>query len=107
MAGRKVVDASDAQSCLAAAAASGLSGRDWAHQNGVDARSLHAWRMILGRKRAGVGAPVVRLVELVDLEEGKRTAGDRAPSRPRRVLIAMEEKPHGRSDLVGRANCCR
>ena len=69
MAGRKVVDASDAQFCLAAAAAAGLSGRDWAHQNGVDARSLHAWRMILGRKRAVVGSPVVRLVELVELEK--------------------------------------
>jgi hypothetical protein len=67
MAGRSVVDASDAQFCLAAAA--GLSGRDWAQQNGVDARSLHVWRMILGRLRAVVGSPIVRLVEPVELEK--------------------------------------
>ncbi len=69
MAGRKVVDASNAQFCLAAAAASGLSGRDWAHENGVDARSLHVWRMILGRKWAGGGAPIVLPVELVEAEK--------------------------------------
>jgi hypothetical protein len=70
MPGRNVVDASDAQFCLAAApAAAGLSGRDWAHQNGVDARSLHVWRMILGRLRAVVGSPIVRLVERVELEK--------------------------------------
>jgi hypothetical protein len=56
MAGRKVVDASDAQFCLAEAAAGGLTGRVWARQNGVDAGSLHAWRMTLGRNRGVVGA---------------------------------------------------
>jgi len=48
--GRKIEDESDARRCLAAAKASGGAQREWAHQHGVDARSLHMWRVILARR---------------------------------------------------------
>jgi hypothetical protein len=108
MAGRKVFDASDAQFCLEAAAAAGISGRDWDRQNGVDARLLHAWRMILGRKLAVVGAPVVRLVELVELEKAasppacspcgvRKTwrVGEHAPP-----ILLRNRQPHIRGNIV-------
>ena len=46
---RKVRGARDARACLAAAAESGLSRREWARSNGVNARSLNAWRLNLAR----------------------------------------------------------
>lgn len=55
---RKVRNDEDARICLEAAAASGLPRADWARRNGVDARSLNAWRVNLERERP-------RLVELV------------------------------------------
>lgn len=66
---RKILDAQDAQSCLLAAEAAGLSPRDWARQHDLDARSLNLWRIHLAR-RASPSAPSVpptkpRLVELV------------------------------------------
>ena len=57
---RKVRNDEDARKCLEAAAASGLPRADWARRNGVDARSLNAWRVNLERER-----PRPRLVELV------------------------------------------
>lgn len=62
MAGRKIRDEADARRCMAAAAGAGSSDLDWAHAHGVDARSLRAWRLNLGRRRAERG---LRLVELV------------------------------------------
>jgi hypothetical protein len=62
---RKVRDAADAADCLSAATASGETCAAWARRNGVDPRSLNAWRMNLTRgRRARVRAPP-RLVELV------------------------------------------
>jgi len=60
---RKVQSREDARYCLEAAAASGLPRAEWAKQNGVDARSLNAWRVNLER---GQSAP--RLVELIPRE---------------------------------------
>jgi hypothetical protein len=68
MPGRKIKDESDARRCLGAVSESEKSQRDWAHANGVDARSLHAWRLILQRKRrAGrqQRGELPRMVELV------------------------------------------
>lgn len=48
MAARKIKDAKDARECLSAAKASGLTNAEWARQEGIDGRSLNAWRMNLG-----------------------------------------------------------
>lgn len=61
---RKVRNAADAARCLAAAESSGMERATWAHANGVSARSLNAWRLILA-KRARRQATGLRLVELV------------------------------------------
>ena len=58
---RKVRDAMDAQRCLEAAKASGFGRAEWARRNGVDGRSLNAWRVNLSRG----SAESLRLVELV------------------------------------------
>jgi hypothetical protein len=62
MPGRKVRDARDAEACLAAAAASGRARARWAQDNGVDARSLNAWRLNLKRDRPSSAMQVVELV---------------------------------------------
>jgi len=69
MVGRKIRDETDAKRCLAAITkARGKTLTQWAHDHGIDARSLNAWRVNLGRGR---GAPTrrrekkARLVELV------------------------------------------
>jgi hypothetical protein len=56
---RKIEDEADARRCLAAVKAAGGDSAAWANANGVDARSLNAWRVNLSRR----GAP--KLVELV------------------------------------------
>mgnify|MGYP003376537658 CR=1 FL=1 len=59
---RKIRDSAEARRCLAAAASSGLPRAAWAHAQGLDARSLNAWRMVLDRAAKG---PSVGFVELV------------------------------------------
>ncbi len=67
MSRRKLRDADEARRCLDEAAASGLSRPEWARSNGIDGRSLNAWRMNLERtRRRDQQAP--RLVELVAAE---------------------------------------
>ena len=51
---RKIMDAADARRCLAAARRAGERVGSWAQANGVDGRSLNAWRMNLAR---GGGRP--------------------------------------------------
>ena len=60
---RKIRNAKDATECLAAADRAGARRVDWAHANGVDARSLNAWHVNLTRS-SRPPAPL-RLVELV------------------------------------------
>ena len=62
---RKLKDESEARTALAAVEASGLSGVAWAQANGVDARSLHGWRMTFRRRERAEARPGLRLVELV------------------------------------------
>lgn len=71
MSGRKILDEADARACLDAVRASGLTRVEWAHANGVDARSLNAWRLNLDRRDAT--PPPVDFLELVPV---------RAPSSP-------------------------
>ena len=73
MPGRRIADEHDARSCLEAAACSGLTRREWAHANGVDARSLNAWRVNLERRAADSVASPLRLVELVSRDEPTAT----------------------------------
>lgn len=47
---RKITDEREAQRCLAAAKAAGGTIKQWARAHGIDARSLNAWRMNLGRR---------------------------------------------------------
>jgi hypothetical protein len=67
MAGRKIRDREDAQACLKAArAARGQSKAQWARQQGIDGRSLEAWRRNLARRgKGGSGRQEGRMVELV------------------------------------------
>jgi hypothetical protein len=64
---RKIEDERDARACLKAAKAAGLSAGRWAQQNGVDGRSLNAWRMNLSHRepRGSATSTTPRLVELV------------------------------------------
>ncbi|HEU5288701.1 MAG TPA: hypothetical protein VFV20_09870 [Candidatus Limnocylindria bacterium] len=64
---RKIEDERDARACLKAAKAARLSAGEWAHQNGVDGRSLNAWRINLSHRalRGSATGTTPRLVELV------------------------------------------
>ena len=57
---RKLRDRQDALACLEALDTSGMTLTPWARAHGVDARSLHCWRLNLGGRR-----DTSRLVELV------------------------------------------
>lgn len=70
MVARKIRDADDARSCLAAAEASGLSRVEWARAHAIDARSLNAWRLNLARRDEPRGE--LRLVELVPAQPARR-----------------------------------
>jgi hypothetical protein len=63
---RKVPDAETAQAWLAAVQQSGLTPVEWCAEAGVDARSLHCWRLTLAR-RSAEGAP--QFVEVVPRSE--------------------------------------
>ena len=63
MAGRKIRDVADARSALEAAARSGIPRAEWARRQGIDGRSLNAWRLNL--ERGERRRRPVHLVELV------------------------------------------
>ena len=52
--GRKIEDEREAVRCLREAERAGLSTGEWARANGIDGRSLRAWKMNIGRR--GVAA---------------------------------------------------
>ena len=71
-AGRKITDEHEARRCLAAAARRGQRAGAWAQANGIDGRSLNAWRMNLARRaapRAARGLPAVRMAPRTALVE--------------------------------------
>ena len=51
MAGRRIRDAVDARACLRMMSVSGLPRAVWARSQGIDGRSLNAWRLNLTRSR--------------------------------------------------------
>ena len=66
MPGRKIRNEAEAQQCLDRVAASNLTRVDWARQQGIDARSLNAWRLILERRQAQDETQTDRL-QLIEL----------------------------------------
>ncbi len=76
MSRRKLRVADEARRALTEAAASDLTRPEWARANGIDGRSLNAWRMNLERARHRDDERAPRLVELVPaqpvLEESVR-----------------------------------
>jgi len=81
---RKVQDRAEAESLLASMKESGQSLRQLCHERGIDARSLHCWRLNLSppSRRAGQASPL-RLVELVATP--RRTQSPQQPPRRYRV----------------------
>lgn len=72
MAGRRIRDEAEARASLAAAERSGLVRKEWARREGVDARSLNAWRMNLARRQRAVR--LVELLPTVETVEVERSA---------------------------------
>jgi len=57
---RKITNELDAERCLAAARRAGGDVGAWARANGVDGRSLNAWRMNLARRGSTRRSPSAR-----------------------------------------------
>jgi hypothetical protein len=76
---RKIKGAADARACLAAVRSAGGDAVAWSRAHGVDARSLNAWRVNLGRCSKPVKVTDVALVELVP-------SAERVGTRARYVL---------------------
>ena len=60
---RKIAGEAEARRALVAVTRSGNGLAAWARANGIDGRSLHAWKLALSRRGKKVGRP--KLVELV------------------------------------------
>ncbi len=78
MEARKIQSEAEARSCLAAVEASGRSRVAWAKAHGIDARSLNAWHINLGRRSRPKAnprrtTPPLRLVELLATNPGVPT----------------------------------
>jgi hypothetical protein len=63
MPSRKIRDADEARTFLAAAAKSGRPRAAWAREQGICARSLNGWRLVLEPPLARVGPGLVELVQ--------------------------------------------
>ncbi len=59
---RKIKNRRDAERCLSEAVVAAKTPTEWARDNGVDARSLHCWRLAIEGRRAPTP---LRLVELL------------------------------------------
>jgi len=80
---RKITDADDARRCLAAARRAGERVGSWAQANGVDGRSLNAWRMNLAPGRGGPRRSKTAMVP---------SSAARA-ARPRAALVELIPAP--------------
>lgn len=103
MAGRRVRDEADARECLRAVAQSGVSRAEWARAQGVEPRSLNAWRVNLERGERRLRPGVVELV-----------AANPPPSRssftvrcgPFAVEVAAGFDEHALARLLGVVAAC-
>jgi hypothetical protein len=87
---RKIKNRKDAEACLSAAGSLAQTPTEWAHRNGVDARSLHCWRLAIGGRRKPTP---LRLLELVVAPSGP-------PSYTVRCGTFQIEAPRDFDDLV-------
>lgn len=95
---RKIRDPNDADACLAAVEASGLSLKAWANTHGVDGRSLNMWRINRQRTSTTPISTSLRLVELLPMQRPQ-------PVRDFHVHVAdlVVDVPHGfDADALGR-----
>ena len=76
---RKITDEREARRCLTAAARAGEPAGDWARANGIDGRSLNAWRINLARRGAD---------RVVATRPATRSASAMV-LRPRRALVEL------------------
>ncbi len=87
---RKIEDEREARRSLAAAEAAGGTIKQWARTNGIDGRSLNAWRMNLERR--GTKAPQKQTRGGVVT---RRRASTRRPASPRSSRPAPAAGEHG------------
>jgi hypothetical protein len=69
---RKIWGERHARACVKAAKAAGLGLGAWAHEHGVDGRSLHAWAVNLGLTAQAAAKP--KLIELVPMPSAQAPA---------------------------------
>ena len=105
MAGRKIRDAEDARACLDAVDAAGLERAEWARANGIDGRSLNAWRLNLERPRRRQPAGL-RLVELVPEVARAATVGLRVSCGPFVVEVPDDFDEHALARLLCLVAAC-
>lgn len=102
MAGRKIRDERDARECLDAVEQSGMERAVWARANGVDARSLNAWRLNIDRPRPEIDA--LRIVELVP--QSTRAAWFRVACGPFVVEVPTDFDDNALARLLGVVAAC-
>lgn len=87
---RTIRDADDARACLTALVDSGLPQAQWTKDNGVDGRSLRAWRRTLERGNGtSTATPPVRPLRLVELVAATDTHAPAPTRRPAAYLIRV------------------
>lgn len=70
---RKIQDADDATTQLAAARAAGVPNREWAARNGICARSLNMWAVLRARRAKCPARHEPRFVELMPAQPAAPT----------------------------------
>ena len=92
---RKIRNEDDARACLALLEASGSDAGAWAREHGVDGRSLHAWRINLGRagtkSARGGGKSRARRPRLVELVPAAATRSARYVVRMGDVEVELDD----------------
>jgi hypothetical protein len=88
MAGRKITDEADARTCLSAARSHRGRTADWARANGVDDRSLNAWRVNLERRAVSPRRASRR--QLIQLVPATPLAATRPPFLLRVARVELE-----------------
>ena len=76
---RKITDELDARRCLAAARRAGGDVGAWARANGIDGRSLNAWRMNLARRGSTRASSPAR-ASTTELENPRATLVELIPA---------------------------
>ena len=95
---RKIRDERDARACLRALTIAGMGVGEWSRANGVDGRSLVAWRTNLAHRAAAVHVSKAGLIELAPATsprpEGRYVVPDLRTRVGTRVEVPFETEPH-------------